>query len=80
MWVDPVKVDLKGNLTLFSMPPPGSGVILASIMKILDGLDLHKTGNRDPLSYHRMAEAMKHAYGQRTKLGDPLFVSGIDTV
>ncbi len=80
LWVDPIKVDLKGGLTLFSMPPPGSGVLLAVIMKLLDGLNLDKLGSADPLSYHRMAEAMKHAYGQRTKLGDPLFVPGINEV
>jgi len=71
LWVDPIKVDLKGGLTLFSMPPPGSGVLLAVIMKLLDGLNLDKLGSADPLSYHRMAEAMKHAY---------LFVPGINEV
>ena len=62
------------------MPPPGSGVLVASIMKILDGLDLPKSGNKDPLSYHRIAEAMKQAYGQRTKLGDPQFVPEVKEV
>ncbi len=62
------------------MPPPGSGVLVASIMKILDGLNLAKTGNKDPLSYHRIAEAMKQAYGQRTKLGDPQFVPEVKEV
>lgn len=80
MWADPVKVDLTGDLTLYSTPPPGSGVLLAYIMKILDGLDLRKTGNKDPLTYHRIAEAFKHSYAQRTKLGDPQFVPEVKQV
>lgn len=62
------------------MPPPGGGLLLAMIMKILDGLNLDKLGSADPLTYHRMLEAMKHAFGQRTKLGDPNFVPGIREV
>lgn len=80
LWVEPIKADLRGDLTLYSIPPPGSGVLLAYIMKILDGLELHKTGSKDPLTYHRIAEAFKYAYAQRTKLGDPLFVPEVKQV
>ena len=77
-WVDPVQVQLSNNLTLYSMPPPGSGVLVAYILNILDEYLVQtkdkstgKSISQDPLTYHRMAEAFKHAYAQRTKLGDP---------
>lgn len=69
-------MDLKGNLTLYSTPAPGSGVLTAYILNILEGmLDINSTasGSKDPLHYHRIAEAFKHAYAQRTKLADPDF-------
>jgi gamma-glutamyltranspeptidase/glutathione hydrolase/leukotriene-C4 hydrolase len=65
------------------MPPPGSGVLTAFILNILDGhLIGQKTGkqSRDPTNYHRIAEAFKHAYAQRTKLADPRFVPEVNEV
>uniref|UniRef100_A0A0P6D9U5 Gamma-glutamyltranspeptidase 1 n=1 Tax=Daphnia magna TaxID=35525 RepID=A0A0P6D9U5_9CRUS len=76
-WKDPIKVELHNNMTLYSMPPPGSGVLTAFILNILDGhLIKEKTAkaSSDPRIYHRIAEAFKHAYAQRTKLADPRFV------
>jgi gamma-glutamyltranspeptidase/glutathione hydrolase/leukotriene-C4 hydrolase len=70
-------------MTLYSMPPPGSGVLTAFILNILDGhLTGQKTGtaSRDPTIYHRIAEAFKHAYAQRTKLADPRFVLEVTEV
>ncbi|XP_046440696.1 scoloptoxin SSD14-like isoform X1 [Daphnia pulex] len=80
-WKDPIKVELHNNMTLYSMPPPGSGVLTAFILNILDGhLIGEKTGkqSRDPTNYHRIAEAFKHAYAQRTKLADPRFVPEVN--
>jgi len=79
-WMDPISVNLKGNLSLLTFPPPGSGVLAAFVMNILDG-NLPKGSRKspfpvdgeDPLTYHRIAEAFKFAYAERTKLGDPLF-------
>ena len=77
-WVEPVRVELNDNLTLYSMPPPGSGVLAAYVLNILDNYmaEIRKSGtakdaSKDPLTYHRIAEAFKHAYAQRTKMGDP---------
>lgn len=75
--MDPVRVELNDGLVLYSMPPPGSGVLAAYIMNILDGYvpqgKHSKAADTESLTYHRMAEAFKHAYAQRTKLADPRF-------
>ncbi|RYO86029.1 hypothetical protein DL766_009984 [Monosporascus sp. MC13-8B] len=56
---------------------PASGAVALSVLKILDGYD----GFDDPaavnLSTHRLDEAMRFAYAQRTRLGDPSFVDGL---
>jgi gamma-glutamyltranspeptidase/glutathione hydrolase/leukotriene-C4 hydrolase len=65
------------------MPPPGSGILTAFILNILDGhIEGEKTGkaSRDPTNYHRIAEAFKHAYAQRSKLADPRFVPEVNQV
>ena len=73
-------MNLKGNLTLLTFPPPGSGVLVAFVMSMLDGNlvpeseeSSFSSASKDPLTYHRIAEAFKFAYAHRTKLGDPLF-------
>ena len=65
------------------MPLPGSGVLTAYIMNILEGyLPIGKSGAADTesLTYHRMAEVFKHAYAQRTKLADPNFEPEVNDV
>ncbi len=74
--MEPVRVELKDNLVMYSMPPPGSGVLAAYILNTLDVFAQEsqaRTSDTEPLTYHRMAEAFKHAYAQRTKLADPRF-------
>lgn len=78
-WVDPIHVKLDNNFDVYSAPPPGSGVLVAYIMNILDG-HLAPTVSTDPLNYHRMAEAFKHAYAQRTKLADPTYEPEVNDV
>ena len=84
-WMTPVAVDLSDNLTLYSMPSPGSGVLVAYVMNMLDDhlplkRDQYPSQSLDPLTYHRISEAFKHAFAQRTKLGDPKFVPEIEHV
>ena len=82
-WLTPVAVDLTDNLTLYSMPSPGSGLLVAYIMNMMaDHLPQNRDLARslDPLTYHRITEAFKHAFAQRTKLGDPKFVPEIEHV
>lgn len=70
-WTAPVTADLANNITLYSVPPPGSGVILSLILNILNGMVPHKN---DVTTYQRIIEAFKYGYGKRTQLGDPDFV------
>jgi gamma-glutamyltranspeptidase/glutathione hydrolase/leukotriene-C4 hydrolase len=82
-WKEPIKVELNNNFTLYSMPPPGSGILTAFILNILDGLlegETNGKASRDPTNYHRIAEAFKHAYAHRTKLADPNFVPEVNEV
>lgn len=71
-WVDPVQSQLKDNLTLYSIPPPGSGALTVYILNILKNvIPWKKEAARDPLTYHQIAEAFKYAFAHRTKLADP---------
>ncbi|CAD6193916.1 unnamed protein product [Caenorhabditis auriculariae] len=66
---------LPGDLEMCGPPPPSSFVITQAIVNIM--AQFYKDGKvdlDDPLVYHRLIEAEKFAYGQRTKLGDPRYV------
>ena len=64
-----VEVDIGGHF-LYSSPPPGSGVILAAILNVLEHFGVGPRDNFLDLS-HKMVEAFKWAYAGRSKLGDP---------
>ncbi|PTW63335.1 gamma-glutamyltranspeptidase/glutathione hydrolase [Breoghania corrubedonensis] len=72
---EPVRGTYRGY-EVASMPPPSSGGIhIVQILNILEGFDLSKTGPNSAATINLMAEAMKHAYADRSKyLGDPDFV------
>ncbi|XP_018917065.2 glutathione hydrolase 1 proenzyme isoform X2 [Bemisia tabaci] len=78
-WRDPVKVTLHNNETVFSTPPPGNGLLLVHILKIMDKYRLSAADlkNRDARikTFHRIIEAFKFAFAKRTKLGDPKFIN-----
>ena len=60
---------------IYAMPPPSSGGIhLVQILNILEGYDLRAFGPNSAAAVHRMAEAMKRAYADRSEhIGDPAF-------
>jgi gamma-glutamyltranspeptidase/glutathione hydrolase len=58
---------------------PSGGEVMLSILKILEGYDDIGDPSAINLTTHRLDEAMKFAYGMRTELGDPSYISGIDT-
>ncbi|KAH3886704.1 glutathione hydrolase 1 proenzyme-like [Dreissena polymorpha] len=58
------------DYTVESVPAPGSGPVVLSIMNFMEGyLDLMS----DAQSYHLLLEAFKFGYAQRGLLGDPKF-------
>ena len=69
-WEEPIVVPLpETQLTLYSVPPPGSGAVLAAIINIMENFEILED---DPVFYHRLVEAFKWAYGGRSNLGDPI--------
>uniref|UniRef100_A0A2H8TUN5 Gamma-glutamyltranspeptidase 1 n=2 Tax=Melanaphis sacchari TaxID=742174 RepID=A0A2H8TUN5_9HEMI len=65
-------VKLKNGYTIHTGPPPGSGIILAYILRVLDGLLPAPNAGLDA---HRLVEAFKFGYGERTHLGDHKFIN-----
>jgi len=65
------EINLKNGYKVYSGLPAGSGIILAYILRILDGQ--LPTSNAD-LDAVRLVEAFKFAYGERSHLGDHMFV------
>jgi gamma-glutamyltranspeptidase/glutathione hydrolase len=65
-----------GEYTVTTMPPPSSGgVVLAQMLRVLEGEDLAALGHNSSAYLHRITETMKHAYADRAHhLGDPDFV------
>ncbi|KAI8853371.1 nucleophile aminohydrolase [Chytridium lagenaria] len=56
---------------IVTTPSPASGAVLLSILNILEGYNLPASG-KTALNAHRLVEAMKFAYGQRSYYGDPI--------
>ena len=70
-WLQPVTAGLKSDsLTLFSVPPPASGAVLAAIINVIDSFGPLEE-EPDPVFYHRLVETFKWAYAARSNLGDP---------
>jgi len=61
--------------TIAAMPPPSSGgVHLVQMLNILEGWELNKLGHNSADYLHRLIEAMRRAYADRSEyLGDPDF-------
>ena len=72
---EPVRGSYRGY-EILSMPPPSSGgVHIVQILNILEGVPLGFLGAGSAEAIHLTAEAMKHAYADRSEyLGDPAFV------
>lgn len=71
----PVTVDFKGYQVV-SMPPPSSGgVAMATMLNILEPLDLEEMGHNSAAYLHLLAESMRRAFRDRAEyLADTDFV------
>lgn len=80
-----VTVELKDELetrVLHTAPPPGSGLILALILNILNGYNFTSEDMNSidsaVLTYHRIVEAFKFSFAYRTRLGDSTYVNNTE--
>ncbi|GFO36690.1 gamma-glutamyltranspeptidase 1 [Plakobranchus ocellatus] len=77
-WTRPTMLTLPGDYKLYSIPAPGGGPILSYILSILAGYNMKPsdvaTIEGEILTYHRIIEAFKFAYGKGADLGDDDFV------
>lgn len=72
----PLHFKLADDLHLYTQPPPGSGVVLSIIMRIMKELGYYK--NLQPsasfegssLYYHHLVESFKFAYAKRAAIED----------
>ncbi|KAF9970083.1 hypothetical protein BGZ65_011406, partial [Modicella reniformis] len=58
---------------VYTTPAPTSGPILISLLNILERYNLGRLKENADVETHRLVEAMKFGYAQRTELGDPDF-------
>ncbi|KAJ8972791.1 hypothetical protein NQ317_004475 [Molorchus minor] len=72
-WQDPIVSTLSGNNSLYTVPLPGSGVILTFILNILNDF-IDTNDPKSVTTYQRIIESFKFGYGRRTELGDSKFV------
>ena len=70
-WEEPISMDIGNNITLHSVGPPGSGMILGYILNILNGYDISEEDEETPVLIQRIVEAFKWGYAARTEMGDP---------
>lgn len=75
-WETPVRTSFQDGRTLYSVPAPASGAVLAYILGIMDGFRASPDDllPDDGLTLHRFVEACKFAFAQRALLGDGKFV------
>ncbi|KAG6456955.1 glutathione hydrolase 1 proenzyme isoform X2 [Manduca sexta] len=70
-WQQPITARLSEEHTLYSVPLPGSGSVLAFILNMLRDWAGGDAPTGSALYWHRVVETFKYAYAKRTGLGDP---------
>ncbi|KAH7062418.1 gamma-glutamyltransferase 1 [Macrophomina phaseolina] len=74
---DTISINYRGY-KLTSGGAPSGGVVALSALKIVEGYEDFGNPANINLTTHRLDEAIRFAYGERTELGDPDFVEGMD--
>jgi gamma-glutamyltranspeptidase/glutathione hydrolase len=75
----PANITYRNKYRIFSTVAPSSGSAVLSALKVFEGYDGSALPN-DPainLTTHRLIQATKFAYGQRTNYGDPAFTKNV---
>lgn len=72
-WLPAESVALRNDLRLYTSSLPGTGFLVAFIVKVMEGFAMDES----PLTFHRVVETFKYAFASRTKMGDPLFEDGM---
>jgi gamma-glutamyltranspeptidase/glutathione hydrolase len=70
----PVTCLYRGYKITTAAPPSSGGAALCEILNTVEGYDMSKLGFHSAASIHVMAEAMRHAFYDRSSMGDPEFV------
>ncbi|OAA70442.1 Gamma-glutamyltranspeptidase [Cordyceps fumosorosea ARSEF 2679] len=73
---EPLHITYRGH-RLTSTNAPSGGPVALSTLNTLSGYDNFFQPETVNISTHRLDEAIRFAYGQRTKMGDPSFVDGL---
>ncbi|KAF6828294.1 gamma-glutamyltranspeptidase [Colletotrichum plurivorum] len=74
---DSVSINYRGR-KITSTNAPSGGVVALSALNTVSGYEGFGNPAERNMTVHRLDEAMRFAYGQRSKLGDPLFVPGLE--
>ena len=69
--MDPLSAPIGDGYMAYSVAPPASGAILIYWLHVLNYYNFVPEDECDPLTYHRIVEALKWAYAERTHMGDP---------
>ncbi|KFH42004.1 Gamma-glutamyltranspeptidase-like protein [Hapsidospora chrysogenum ATCC 11550] len=73
---EPVQIEYRGH-KLTTMNAPSGGIVALSTLNTLKGYEDFGAAENFNLSTHRLDEALRFAYAQRSELGDPSYVDGL---
>ncbi|OLN85274.1 Gamma-glutamyltransferase-like protein 2 [Colletotrichum chlorophyti] len=73
---EPAQIPYRGY-KLTACNAPSGGIVALSALNVLSGYEGFGDPAQRNLTVHRIDEAMRFAYAQRAKLGDPSFVDGL---
>ena len=77
----PVNITYRGN-RIFSTVAPSSGAVVLSALKVFEGYPATFKVD-DPeydLTAHRLIQATRFGYGQRTNYGDPAYTANVSAL